>query len=196
VTGADKLEYVPHKILTPAQQKMRFHYADEVLYAIGKYLMSLEPPKNPTPPEAALVTRGSQIFGELKCNRCHEPPAYTTGTLTLARDFTLPAEHPNRSDVLEETVGTGTATTLKTRKGTGMYKIPSLRGVWYRPRLMHDGSITSLEAFFDPARLSPDYEPKGWSPPGVTKRAIPGHTFGLNLDAKDKAALIAFLRSL
>lgn len=49
---------------------------------------------------------------------------------------------------------------------------------------------------FDPARLSPEYEPTGWTPPGVTKRAVPGHTFGLNLDPESKAALIAFLRSL
>ena len=62
--------------------------------------------------------------------------------------------------------------------------------------LLHDGSLTSLEQMFDPARLSPDYEPKGWSPPGVTKRAVPGHTYGLDLNAREKAALLAFLRSL
>jgi hypothetical protein len=30
----------------------------------------------------------------------------------------------------------------------------------------------------------------------VTKRPIPGHPFGLGLNAEDKAALLAFLRSL
>ena len=196
VTGADPMEYGPHKILTPEQRRVRLHYADETLYAIGKYLLSLEPPKNPNPPPADLVARGSQIFSQLKCGRCHEPPNYTSGKLTLAAGFTLPANHPNRADVLEETVGTDSDTALKTRKGTGLYKIPSLRGVWYRPRLLHDGALTSLEEMFEPARLGPEYERKGWTPPGVTKRAVPGHTFGLNLDPKDKAALIAFLRSL
>jgi hypothetical protein len=86
--------------------------------------------------------------------------------------------HPNRTDISSESVGTDPDTALKTRKGTGLYKIPSLRGVWYRPRLLHDGSLTSLEEMFDPARLKPDYVPKGWSPPGVTERAVPGHTFG------------------
>jgi len=81
-------------------------------------------------------------------------------------------------------------------KGTGFYKIPSLRGVWYRPRLLHDASVTSLEEMFDPARTSPEYEPKGWNPPGMTKRAVPGHTFGLSLNAEDRKALLAFLRSL
>ena len=69
VTGGDKLEYGPHKILAPAQQKLRSHYADEVLYAIGVYLLSLEPPKNPSPPPAAQVARGKQLFAELRCGR-------------------------------------------------------------------------------------------------------------------------------
>jgi cytochrome c peroxidase len=77
-----------------------------------------------------------------------------------------------------------------------LYKIPSLRGVWYRPLFFHDGAVRSLEEFFDPARLDKDYQPSGWSPPGTTQRAVPGHIFGLNLDPKDKAALIAFLRTL
>jgi hypothetical protein len=68
--------------------------------------------------------------------------------------------------------------------------------VWYRPRLIHDGALTSLEEMFDPARHGADYEPRGWTPVGMQKRAIPGHPFGLDLSADDKEALIAFLRSL
>jgi len=41
-----------------------------------------------------------------------------------------------------------------------------------------------------------NYEPKGWNPPGVTMRAVPGHTFGLSLNIEDRSALLAFLRSL
>ena len=62
--------------------------------------------------------------------------------------------------------------------------------------LLHDGSVASLEEMFDPARLRPDHEPGGWKGPEVTKRAIPGHPFGLGLNAEDKAALLAFLRSI
>jgi hypothetical protein len=49
---------------------------------------------------------------------------------------------------------------------------------------------------FDPYRLKPDHVPGGWIGPGVTNRAIPGHPFGLALNTEDKAALLAFLRSL
>jgi hypothetical protein len=196
VTGADPMDFGPHRILTNAQRRVRFRYADEVLYAIGMFLWSLEPPRNPDPLSPELVTRGEQIFRRESCVNCHVPPNYTSGKLTLAQGWQLPSDHPNRDDVIPLSVGTDPALALKTRKGTGFYKIPSLRGLWYRQRLLHDGSLTSLEEMFNPARVTPDYEPKGANPPGITKRAVPGHTFGLSLDADDKRALLAFLRSL
>jgi hypothetical protein len=196
ITGADPMDFGSHRILTDAQRRVRFRYADEVLYAIGIYLMSLEPPKNPNPAAADVLARGEQVFRREGCVNCHVPPNYTSGKLTLAQEWKPPADHPNRDDIATVSVGTDPGLALKTRKGTGVYKIPSLRGVWYRPRLLHDASVTSLEEMFDAARLSPDYEPKGWNPPGVTRRAVPGHTFGLSLNAEDRSALLAFVRSL
>jgi hypothetical protein len=196
ITGADPMDFGPHRILTDAQRRVRFRYADEVLYAIGMYLMSLEPPKNPNPAATDVLARGAQVFRREGCVNCHVPPNYTSGRLTLAQGWQPPANHPNREDIAAISVGTDPGLALKTRKGTGFYKIPSLRGVWYRPRLLHDASVTSLEEMFDVARLSPDYEPKGWNPLGVTRRAVPGHTFGLSLNADDRTVLLAFLRSL
>jgi mono/diheme cytochrome c family protein len=196
ITGADPMDFGPHRILTDAQRRVRFRYADEVLYAIGMYLMSLEPPKNPNRAAADALTRGEQVFRREGCVNCHVPPNYTSGRLTLADGWEPPENHPNRQDIAAVSVGTDPGLALKTRKGTGFYKIPSLRGVWYRPRLLHDASVTSLEEMFDGARLSPDYEPKGWNPPGVTRRAVPGHTFGLSLSPEDRRTLLAFLRSL
>jgi hypothetical protein len=196
ITGVDPMDFGPHRILTDAQRRVRFRYADEVLYAIGMYLMSLEPPKNPNTGAADLLARGERVFRTEGCVNCHVPPNYTSGRLTLAQGWEPPANHPNRSDIASVSLGTDPGLALKTRKGTGFYKIPSLRGVWYRPRLLHDASLTSLEEMFDPARTSPEYEPKGWNPPDVTKRAVPGHTFGLSLNSEDRTALLAFLRSL
>jgi hypothetical protein len=196
ITGADPMDFGPHRILTDAQRRVRFRYADEVLYAIGTYLMSLEPAKNPNPAAGPVLTRGEQLFRSEGCVNCHVPPNYTSGRLTLASGWEPPANHPNRDDIASVTVGTDPGLALKTRKGTGFYKIPSLRGVWYRPRLLHDASLTSLEEMFDSARTSPDYEPKGWNPPGKTRRPVPGHAFGLSLNSDDRNALVAFLRSL
>jgi hypothetical protein len=40
------------------------------------------------------------------------------------------------------------------------------------------------------------FVPTGFKGVGVTHRAIPGHEFGLKLSAEEKAALIAFLKTL
>ena len=196
INSADPMDFGTHRFLTDKQRRVAYRFADEVLYAIGVYLLSLEPPKNPNPPPADVVARGQAIFRREKCETCHPPPDYTTGKLTLAEGYEPPRNHPFWSDIRRVSVGTDPGLALKTRKGTGFYKIPSLRGLWYRPRLLHDASIVTLEELFDEARLSTDYERKGWSPPGVTKGPIPGLEFLTKLPAEDKRALIAFLRSL
>jgi hypothetical protein len=172
--------------------------SDEAMLALGKYIYSLEPPPNPHRPDA-LTARGAQVFSKAGCASCHTPPLYTNNKLIEVDGFTR-FEHPNapsRPDVMRGTrIGLDAGLALRTRKGTGYYKIPSLRGVWYRGPLEHSGSIATLEDWFDPARLKADYVPTGWNPPGVRTRAIPGHPFGLNLTTEDKRALIAFLRTL
>jgi hypothetical protein len=60
----------------------------------------------------------------------------------------------------------------------------------------HNGSVASLEDFFDPKRLSDDYVPTGFKGRGVKTRAVKGHEFGLKLIVEDKKALIAFLKTL
>jgi hypothetical protein len=196
VTGVDPMEFGPYKILSPEQRRVPGRYADETLYAIGAYLMSLEPPKNPDAAPAALIAHGREIFTRETCVNCHFPPNYTSGKLTLAQGFAPAADHPNNADIVNISVGTDPGLAMKTRKATGFYKIPSLRGVWYRPLLLHDGSVASLEEMFDPDRLKPDHVPGGWKGPGISQRAIPGHPFGLALNSEDKKALLAFLRSL
>ena len=60
----------------------------------------------------------------------------------------------------------------------------------------HNGSVATLEDWFNPARLREDYVPTGFRGYGVKTRAVPGHQFGLKLSPTDKAALIAFLKTL
>jgi hypothetical protein len=58
-------------------------------------------------------------------------------------------------------------------------------------------TFSTLEDWFDPRRLEPDYVPTGWKgPPGTVTRAVPGHDFGLDLNVADRSALLAFLRTL
>ena len=39
---------------------------------------------------------------------------------------------------------------LRTRRGTGYYRVPSLKGVWYSGPFEHNGSVATLEDWFDP----------------------------------------------
>jgi hypothetical protein len=196
ISSADPMEFGPHHMLTEEQRRVAYRFADEVLYAIGMYVMSLEPAKNPATPPPDLLASGSDVFDKEGCAGCHTPPNYTNGKLTPAEGYEVPADHPDRADVMPIGVKTDNGLAMKTRKGTGFYKVPSLRGVWYRPFLLHDGSVTSLEELFDPQRLEANYAPRGWNPPGVKTRAVPGHEFGLWVSPEDKMALLAFLRNL
>ena len=45
---SELMEFGPHRMLTTDQRRVTYRYADEVLFAIGQYLLSLEP-KNGMP---------------------------------------------------------------------------------------------------------------------------------------------------
>jgi hypothetical protein len=107
----------------------------------------------------------------------------------------VPEAHKREYDVLTAVVGTDPSSVLTTRPGTGYYKVPSLKGVWYRGPFEHNGSVATLEDWFDPVRLREDYVPTGFKGYAVKTRAIKGHEFGLRLSVEDKQALIAFLRT-
>jgi mono/diheme cytochrome c family protein len=172
----------------------RSRYSDEQLFALAKFLYALEPPANPNPADE-LARRGEEVFEEQACGTCHTPPFYTNNQLIPAPGFEPPEDHYEKYDVFKGEVGTDPELTMNTRRGTGYYKVPSLKGLWYRGPLGHSGWVATLEDWFDPARLSGDYVPTGFA--GTDgPRAVPGHPFGLELPDGDKRALIAFLKTL
>jgi hypothetical protein len=170
-------------------------YSDEQLYALALYLYSLTPPPNPNRFDAA-AAQGQKIFEREGCAGCHTPPLYTNNKLIPVDGFEPPADHSAHFDILLKRVGTDPRYALQTLKGTGYYKVPSLKGVWYRGPLEHHGSVATLEDWFDPARLSDDYVPTGYAGPDGRSRAVKGHEFGLKLKPGARKALIAFLRTL
>jgi len=170
-------------------------YSDEQLYALALYLYSLKPPPNPNR-RTPVAVQGEKVFEREGCATCHTPPLYTNNRLTPAVGFTVPDEHRTRFAILSISVGTDPGLTLTTRRGTGYYKVPSLKGVWYRGPFEHNGSVATLEDWFNPGRLRDDYVPTGWKGYGVKTRAVKGHEFGLKLSSDDKRALIDFLKTL
>jgi hypothetical protein len=164
-------------------------------FALAKYLYSLEPLRSPYSFDAESLEFGERVFVREGCVSCHTPPFYTNNELTPAPGFEPPASDYERLPIFDVSVETDPGLTLYTRRGTGYYKVPSLRGRWYRERLFHDGSL-SLEDVLDPARLEDDFVPSGFGGADTSAHAVPGHPFGLELDASERAALIAYLKTL
>ena len=192
--GADYLtlygQFRPTGELPLASNQSR--YSDEQLYALALYIYALKSPENPNK-FTALAQKGYEVFMTEACDACHTPPLYTNNMLLPVAGFTIDSAN---KDVLNVPINTDPNLALGTRRGTGYYKVPSLRGLWYRGPFEHNGSVATLEDWFDPRRLRDDYVPTGFRGFGVTTRAVKGHEFGLSLTPEERAALIAFLRTL
>ena len=141
----------------------------EVAMGLAVYLASLS---QTLPSPATTASRGRNVFVET-CASCHEPPRYSGAIVPLGEIGTDP------------TVGDSA------ERGTGGYRVPSLRGVGTRGPLLHDGTVPNVGALFDPHRLDPDYSGRlhGAGP-------IAGHEFGLALPPADRRALVLFLETL
>jgi hypothetical protein len=169
--------------------------SDQELYALALFIYSLKPPPNPNKLDEVAAS-GQKVFVREGCVNCHTPPLYTSNMLTPAVGYTVPPEDLNKYRIRNVVVGTDPFLATRTRRGTGYYKVPSLKGVWYRGPFEHNGSVATLEDWFDARRLRDDYVPTGYKGYAVEKRAVKGHEFGLKLSAADKSALIAFLKTL
>lgn len=167
-------------------------YSDEQLYALALYIESLKPPPNPNPYDEH-ARHGEQIFHDEGCSKCHTPPLYTNNKLNPVRGFKVPDDLRKTDAIMDTSVGTDPTLALNTRRGTGFYKVPSLRGVWYRNGFGHGGQAATLEEWLDPARLEPGYVPKGYH---VKSGPIEGHEKGMDLTSEEKRDLIAFLKTL
>jgi cytochrome c5 len=124
-----------------------------------------------TAPSGAQASRGLEVVMR-SCATCHGPVGLTGAPVPLS------------------IVGTDPTLGLSPERGTGLYRVPSLRGVGSRGPLLHDASAPDLAAFFDPARLDPGYQ--GGRSPGP----VPGHWFNLDLPDADRAAVLAYLKEL
>jgi hypothetical protein len=195
VSFAETTNFGAHHVAGEGPTRPAMRAPDEALYALASYIYSLKPPPNPNASDSK-AKAGESIFAREGCPRCHTPPLYTSNKLTLAEGFEPPKDAPATLDILPIYVKTDPGLALRTRKGTGYYKVPSLKGVWYRGHYLHDGAAASLEEMFDPDRLSDTHVRGGFTAPRATSGAIQGHEFGLRLDPLQREQLLAFLRTL
>ncbi len=124
--------------------------------------------------------QGKQIFfGKGQCAQCH-------GTET----FTSPGARNNGLDLVYADNGVGAITGNPAQNG--QFKSPSLRGIEQSAPYMHDGRFTTLEQVVEHYNSGLKAHPN-LSPPLRNPNGTP-HV--LNLTAAEKAALVAFLKTL
>jgi mono/diheme cytochrome c family protein len=105
--------------------------------------------------------RGERVF-EATCAGCHAGEGAAGESVDLA------------------VVGTDPSVGSSTERGTGGYRVPSLRHVGDRRRLFAGGAVADVRALLEP----------------TPERRAAGHPFGLDLDELERAALLAYLRRL
>jgi cytochrome c553 len=143
-----------------------------IALALAAYLSSLASSLPSESSAADASPRGASLFAG-QCASCHVPPSLTGDPVALA------------------VVGTDPTLGRSAVRGTGTYRVPSLHGVASRGPLLHDATVPSIDAMFDPARVTPAFTGKLHG-----SGAVPGHPFGLDLPDGDRAALVTYLRAL
>ncbi|MCB9547963.1 MAG: hypothetical protein H6706_19265 [Myxococcales bacterium] len=128
-----------------------------IAFALAWYLWTLADAQPPVPGGP-----GADVFART-CGGCHAGP-----------DLAGP---PVPLDALAPLSPAARAIGASPDRGTGTWRVPSLRGVGTRRPLLASGEVPDLDALLDPTRGGP-------------------HPFGQTLAADDRATLLAWLRRL
>jgi mono/diheme cytochrome c family protein len=129
----------------------------KLAFALALFLWRL--PDAPLRATDDASARGARTF-EQRCASCHQPPHYSGPPIALDR------------------IGTDPLVGQSSERGTGAYRVPSLRAVGDRSPLFATGSVRDLTELLDPSR------------------SAAGHPFGLDLDSAQRVDLQRFLETL
>ncbi|MGO9715105.1 MAG: hypothetical protein ACLQBL_40030 [Polyangiaceae bacterium] len=162
------------------------------LTPLMEYVYSLRAPSNPTPPDPAAVTTGAALFSSKGCTSCHDGPR---GSGKQAYTFAEIGTDPALEDWADPSGDGGACCGITNPPGglTHGVKSPRLVGMWSLNRLLHDGTLSTLDQLF--CRDGGDGGLDGGRPPtGVEPLRTDGHDFTCNgLTDTEKTALIAYL---
>lgn len=164
-------------------------WAGERLGPLEDYLHSLRAPSNPDPAGATLVAEGKALFDSAGCLGCHDGARGSSRTVytfdeigsDTAMMYWLDPDLDGQPCCDVDLLGRDALT-------HGL-RAQRLTGVWSAKRLLHNGSVDSLEALFCVDAVRPTITESPYSDRG--------HMFTCDgLSDDEKTALIAYLRSL
>ena len=189
---------------------------------VDHFLSELPPPKYPFPINADLAAKGRPIYDQ-HCADCHEPgrprtnkpiPLAEIGTDRERMD-TWKKEAADTANERVKSFGIDRPNMVKIEA----YQSPPLDGIWLRAPYLHNGSVPTLTDLlkpveqrpkvfhrgydvYDPATVGfittgPEAERAGWRHDiAVRGDSNIGHTYGIDLRAEEKTALVEFMKSL
>jgi hypothetical protein len=185
-------------------------------------LSNLPAPKYPFPIDANLAATGRPIYERL-CANCHEPGKPLTNTPIPIDEIKTDRE---RMDTWSQPAADEANRRVKEMgierpdmvKRFG-YCSPPLDGLWLRAPYLHNGSVANLRELLEPeakrmkvfyrgydvydpvtvgfVATGPEAERVGWKQDASERgNGNHGHTYGTELSAEEKSALIEYLKTL
>jgi len=190
-----------------------------------EFFSAMDAPPAPDVAAAERVARGRAVFEAARCVSCHvddpgelgvipyasdgieripgDDEAFPEGSIATSRYHRILIDGDEMGGGAPSDEGRAALVTfifrnmLRVSPSDG-YRVADLRGVWATAPYLHNGSVPTLDALLTPTEARPTaFDRHGFTVD--TTRAgngNEGHEFGTDLSDDDRAALIAYLRSL
>jgi hypothetical protein len=192
------------------------------LRRVMNYISTLQAPKYPYPIDQTLATTGKPIYRQY-CAECHDIGAKRTGTIIPVAEI---GTDRHRLDMWTKSAAdaynaydNGHEWRLDKFQKTDGYVSVALEGLWLRAPYLHNGSVPSLTDLLEPVESRPKsfwrgydlYDPAkvGFVTSGSEAERVgtpydisrpgnsnAGHTYGTELPAVEKKALLEYLKTL
>ena len=194
----------------------------EALKRVRDWILDLEAPRYPRERiDRELAAQGAGIYAET-CASCHSFKGSRVGQVTPIGE--IGTDRHRLDSFTQELVdkqgeGTGNLPKFSHFRKTNGYSNQPLDGVWLRAPYLHNGSVPTLADLLEPPDERPDvfyrgldiydWERVGFVTRGTTAKRVGfrfdtsergngngGHTYGTKLSARDKQALIEYMKTL
>ena len=189
---------------------------------VQAWLMDLAPPKYPYAVDATMAARGRLLF-EADCAECHAFGARRTGTVIpfeeLGTDPHRFRHWPQSAADAFNHYAQGYPWAFHHFRSSNGYLSPPLDGLWLRAPYLHNGSVPNLTQLLEPPERRSKVFYRGYDVydqqnvgfisvgPGAEREGFRydttvvgngngGHTYGTELPADQKKALIEYLKTL
>jgi len=192
------------------------------LRRITDYLLKVPAPKYPYPIDAALAQQGAAVWSTA-CAECHAPGGKRTGTIIPQTEVGTDRHRMDMwtkaSATSYNAFGAGRDWKFSNFRSTNGYVAMPMDGLWLTGPFLHNGSVPSLADLLEPVASRPTQFWRGYdvydpvrvgfvtsgaeaqregtfldvSKPGNSNA---GHTYGTQLPASSKRALLEYLKTL